>query len=233
MKALLVISHYSKRSKDLLNNLIKKLEKYNIDILVSINDDSASEVVIDKSTNIYSLVRPNIGMNIGGWNDGYKYFKNYDYYIFIQDECLIIRDDFIERYIEQLSLSNIGMIGESMNKKWDKTWKQMLISKLNYPSKINGLPRVNYYIDCMKKWNVNIGNNAKHLRALIWGFNNQCISKILNFPIGENRDECIAAEIAVSKLVEQNNFKFTQISSTPFTYITHIEWLKYGKKNDK
>ena len=85
----------------------------------------------------------------------------------------------------------------------------------------------------MKKWGIAHGKSGLHLRSLIWGFKREILEKIFPFPIGKNKEECIASEIAVSKKVEQLGFKVTQIDENPFRNIAHIEWDLKGHNKVK
>ena len=70
--------------------------------------------------------------------------------------------------------------------------------------------------------------NATHLRSLIWSFKNETVRKIQGFPIGINKGECIASEIAVSKKIEALGLQIKQVDSAPFKYIHHTEWNRDG-----
>ena len=227
-KTLITISHYDERSKNHLNNLISSLKNYESSLSIIINDDNSDKEKKTKFRNINTLIRPNTGMNIGAWNSSYSNNPNFDFYIFLQDECLIGNNDFVSKYIFELSKATVGMTGESINYKWAKKWENLVFSELNYIVGYNRLKkpvyRIQYYLSLMKKWGIEHGDNGLHLRSLIWGFKREILEKIIPFPIGKTKEECIAAEIAVSKKVEQLGFKVTQIDENPFNNISHIEW---------
>ncbi len=231
---LLVISHYNSRPKNLLKKLIKSTENLKIDRLIVINDDLVENNNFKKeSTNLFFLNRPNIGMNIGSWNDAFFTLPNYEYYVFIQDECVILNDNFVHFYKDYLNEKDIGMIGESINPKWNSSWETLLNSPLNSVDNDhleNGLPvpRVAFYLSMLKKWKINPSNNASHLRSLIWGFKNNVLKQINGFPVGSNKGECIAAEIGVSKKIEAIGLQIQQVKKDPFSFIYHTEWNKNG-----
>jgi len=232
--SLLVISHYNLRPKDHLKKLIELTNDLPIDRLIVINDDSSKENILKRESDSLSfLIRPNIGMNIGGWNDAFFCLPNYAYYIFIQDECLILNKDFLMHYQELLSDRSVGMIGESLNPKWDTTWETLLNSPLNYSDKdhiINGvqIPRVCFYLELFKEWGISPGIKATHLRSLIWAFKNEILQRINGFPLGLNKGECIASEIGVSKKIQEIGLEIKQVGIEPFSFIYHSEWNKNG-----
>lgn len=231
---LVVVSHYEPNPKQPLAKLTGTLESLAENILVVVNDDAAaSESIESAGQSVRVIRRPNTGMNIGGWDSAFHAFPDYDFYIFLQDECQIVRDDFIVRYAAELSKDGIGMTGESINPKWAFDWNTLAHSPLNYDVGVDqgGLPvsRVEYYLSCMKKWGVQPGVTGRHLRSLIWAFNRHALARIKGFPIGLNKEECIASEIAVSKMVEQHGLAVTQIAEEPFEYIWHTEWQRDGQ----
>ena len=227
-KILITISHYNKRKKNDLKSLIKSIQNQSCDLLIVINDDNCVLERYDTFYNTKTLIRPNTGMNIGAWNASFLKNRNYDFYLFLQDECQVLDSTFIDKYIYELSKKNVGMTGESINYKWANSWSYMAKSTLNYKIgyDINKTPvfRVQYYFNLLKKWNIDPGQNGLHLRSLVWGFKKETLDKISPFPIGITKEECIAAEIGVSKKIEQLNLKVTQINTKPFKHICHIEW---------
>jgi hypothetical protein len=230
-KICIVISHYLGRDNRDLINLINQLDFFKSNLIVSINDDNALSESYSNINGVNFVVRPNIGMNIGGWGAAIKYCQDYDKIIFMQDECIIKDFDFISQYSDLLDNIGAGIVGESINPKWNKSWDLLANSPLNYNVEtLEGLtiPRVENYIQCLNKWGINPGKTGLHLRSLVWAFNTSFLSIINNFPIGLNKEECIAVEIGVNKLVEQNNLKILQSATYPFRYIQHKEWKTDG-----
>lgn len=233
IKTLIVVSYFDLRPKTQLNNLVNQLKNLNLPILLSINSNKTKQVNLFKGSKVNILKRPNTGMNIGAWNEAFFALPDFDYYHFLQDECVIEDENFIEVYNSLLNEQNVGMVGETINPKWSQDWQYLLSSPLNYIDDdhiINGIkiPRVNFYLSMLNKWNINPGKNAMHLRSLVWSFKNETIRKIQGFPIGINKGECIASEIGVSKKIEALGLQIKQVDSTPFKYIYHSEWNRNG-----
>lgn len=231
-KLLITISHYNKRDKINLINLINSLTYEKCDLFIVINDDNCKVEQLGYFYNVQTLTRPNTGMNIGSWNAAYLNNKDYDFYLFLQDECKILEKSFIACYINELSKKEVGMTGESINNKWDNKWDFLANSRINYVVGYDmhkkPVYRVQYYFNLLKTWLIQPGENGRHLRSLIWGFKKETLNKISSFPIGKTKEECIVAEIAVSKKVEQIGLKVTQVHKKPFKYISHIEWKLDG-----
>lgn len=231
-KLLITISHYNKRCKDNLIKLSNSLKNQNCDIFIVINDDNYSKEKKDVFNNIKTLIRPNTGMNLGAWNASFLNNRCYDFYIFLQDECQIMDITFLKKYIYELSKKNVGMTGESINYKWANDWSIISNSGLNYKVGYDlhkkPIYRVQYYLSLLKRWNIEAGKTGFHLRSLVWAFKREILERIVPFPIGSNKEECIAAEIAISKKIEQIKLMVTQINIKPFKYISHFEWKSDG-----
>ncbi|WP_114651662.1 hypothetical protein [Polynucleobacter necessarius] len=224
---LIVISYYSERSDSHLKKLLSSVSNINQNIVVVINSDECIDEVTGIFNGYKAITRPNTGMNIGAWDSVYRHYPNFKYYIFLQDECVMTNAEFMSAYVSKLEIQSVGMIGESINHKWDKPWLEMMKSPLNYPVNIfeHGkiLSRVEYYLSLMSAWNANPGLNGRHLRALVWGFSGDVLRRIGGFPIGKTKEECIASEIAISKKTEQLGLKVVQIAEESFKYFRHDE----------
>lgn len=232
-KTLIVVSHYNLRPKKILQSLISSLIGNQCDIVVVVNNDDVDSIRRDIfCPGVARINRPNAGMNIGAWDCAFREFPDYEYYILLQDECIIKNYSFVEAYVALLSDVKIGMIGESINFKWSINWDLISNSPLNYSVGSNNLGekigRVEYYLYMMKKWGVEPGVTGRHLRALIWALRGDVLSKINGFPIGTSKEECIAAEIAISKSVEQLGLRVEQVDADAFKYIQHSEWRNDG-----
>lgn len=229
---LVVVSHYAARDTRNLKRLLSEISPFVKKIVISINSDDVSSEHIETFEGYPALMRPNTGMNLGGWWAAYLKFPLFKYYLFLQDECSLLNIDFIEAYKYELNSSLVGMTGESINYKWDKSWGEMLYSPLNYQTDVefegHRVSRVELYLRLMIGWGVNPGISATHLRSLIWAFKGSTLSKLKSFPIGLTKEECIAAEIAVSKQVEELGLGVSQISETPFSFFRHDEWRSDG-----
>ncbi len=230
--SIFLISYYKCRQKKYLENLISQLAKFKCQIGVIVNDDKVNKLSLEKIKNVFYLTRKNTGMNIGAWDEGYRYFNDYENYFFFQDECFIKKLSFFENYLLFLSQKNAGMIGESINLKWSNSWEKMIYSPLNYNININKtkIDRVSYYKKQILDWGIPITDTPIHLRSLNIALKKNILDKINGFNIGYFREQCIASEIAISKKIENLNLKICQSHKDPFYFIGHLEWDKIGKK---
>jgi hypothetical protein len=63
---------------------------------------------------------------------------------------------------------------------------------------------------------------------LIWGFSALTLNAMNGFRVGRNKEECIAAEIAASKAVQEHGKQIAQVTELAFGYIQHKEWNTDG-----
>lgn len=231
---LIVVSHYQARPKKDLELLLEQLKHVAQDVMVVINDDhhkGPGEFLSHMQTTC--IRRENKGMNISGWNEAILRAPDYGNYIFLQDECQIRSYDFLKHYESKLHNEKIGLIGECLNPRWSYPWHELeQVKFINAPVQItpNAPPilRIPFYFACMKDWGIDPGKTGRHLRSLIWGISRRTIEKIQPFPMGRIKEECIAAEVAVSKMVEQAGLLVEQADTTPFQFISHKEWKLDG-----
>lgn len=236
----IVISFYLPRSSDNLHQLLSSLNEFREQGSVVINSDEAREnSKVGLLSGWRTLTVPNRGMNIGAWQQGFLARPDEDFYFFFQDECFIKKTGYIEACLERFNLNQkLGMLGESLNRKWDHSWAEMQNSSLNWSDEnhqLNGkvLPRVDYYLVTLKRMGIDPGASALHLRSLCWAFRGSLLRAVGGFPIGLSKGECIAAEIGVSRKVLQLGYEFDQLRPTPFAYVGHREWKPDGSSKHK
>jgi hypothetical protein len=233
-RLLTVVSYYAARDSLPLRQLISQLVGRASQVVISVNDERVKRVSVESvSPWAFLITRPNVGMNIGAWNDAYAAFPAFDYYLFLQDECYLKTEQFEVGYLKEFVRSGAGMLGESVNRRWNGSWEDIAKSPMNYLVETEAaskrVRRVEYYLQCLKDWGIAPGENAAHLRSLVWGFSRSCLSALGGFPVGQTKEQCIAAEIGVSRAVVSKGFSFKQVSDSPFAYFGHSEWRDDGE----
>lgn len=229
----IIISYYPARPLDQLIALLISLSEFRDHITVVVNGNFETLAPLYAQC-VRVITRENEGMNIGAWSRGFHERGDADLYIFLQDECFLKRHSFVQA-IESVFRSNrsLGMVGESLNPRWAKPWGLLKSEGFNvYEADhvINGIPsrRVDTYLHFMRSWGIEPGSSGAHLRSLVWAFPGEVMRALGGFPIGRNRGECIAAEIAVSRRVVMMGYQISQISEGPFTFFGHSEWRPDG-----
>jgi hypothetical protein len=232
---LVVISHYDRRGTTHLERLLASLHLHDggepFDIVVVANRTTESPLDLPYRDRFRLLERHNIGMNIAAWDYAWRENSGHDCYLFLQDECVAVRDNWLTGLKTHLTHSRVGLVGEALNSAWDLPWAKL--AQLHRDDQmpdhwIDGAPakRVDAYLDFMQRKNIDPGLSGAHLRALAWMTPRNVLEAIGGFPTGLNYGECIAAEIAVSRMVVQRGFEIRQARPEPFHFFRHFEWNK-------
>jgi len=229
-----VIAHYAARSVNDLEVLLAEMGELCSHLIVVANEDQPGQFACC-SSNLppHTLVtRKNEGMNIGAWSASIPHLPaGAKWVLFLQDECRLLNRSFVERYGYLLEDPSIGMVGESINPKWDRAWHE-IPETLNYPIRPSedapAIRRTDFYRSCIRRWGISPGAHVRHLRSLIWAFRVKELREMGGFPIGSNKEECIASEIAVSKAIEQRGLRVVQSDESHFHFFRHVEWAPDG-----
>lgn len=235
-RTLVVISYFDQRPKEPLGRLLDSITRFDAgaeyDCRIVVNSTRRESISLSERHSAFESVisyRENTGMNIGAWDFGWRANPHYDYYLFLQDECLVVQDNWLRAFQEAADHPDVGMVGESMNLKWNQDWESI---KRTWGTTwiaghyIDGSPadRVTVYQKFMHDRGIPFGETGRHLRSLVWFLRNDVLTRINGFPIGNNLGECIAAEIAVTKMIEARGLQVTQVAAQDFCYIQHCEW---------
>jgi len=233
-RPLVVVSYYDRRPLGCLLDLLKSLQQYkagqDFEVLVVVNQTRETLPQLPSMPFPLAIVgRENTGMNIGAWEAGWRLMPGRSLYVFMQDECLVMRDKWLAAYAERCAESGVGLVGESLNLAWSRPWSQLRVmhAGARMPDHmIDGNPadRVDVYLECLRRWGIDAGETATHLRSLIWVATYATLSNIGGFPIGGDYGDCIAAEIAVSRKVEAAKLRVVQVREVPFYFAVHREW---------
>jgi hypothetical protein len=233
-KTLVVISYYDRRPIYNLLELTESLHQYpageEFDVCVIVNRTKNELISIPQLSSAAIHYRHNLGMNIGAWDHGWRTCSGYKSYLFLQDECYVIRDHWLSAYSAVLKRPNVGMVGESLNMLWDKPWRELrkVFANIILPEhqiEAKCVNRVEFYLDFFKAHGVDPRVGGRHLRSVVWFFTGEVLKAIDGFLIGRNYGECIAAEIAASKKVEALGLEVVQANEQEeFFYIRHLEY---------
>ena len=207
------------------------------DVAVIVNRTSSGEwalppAVGDAATAVVSRV--NEGMNIGAWDHGWRCFPGYAGYLFLQDECELKAPGWLRPFVEAASGPSAGLIGESWNDGWDRPWaalKESVAGHRMRDHEIDGkaINRVELYLSFMGRHDIAPGERGGHLRALTWFASRSTLEAMGGFLHGATYGECIGAEIAATKKVEELGLRALQVADEPFAYFGHAEWNRTAR----
>ena len=232
-RTLVVVSYYDRRPAGNLVGLLESMERYpagaDWHACVVVNRTTDCPLALPEGRHVDVEYRPNIGMNIGAWDHGWRRHPGYDHYLFLQDECYVVRNGWLAAYLRAAAAPGVGMVGESLNRMWDRSWPAIhdLLRNDRLPehgSSPDGSNRVDFYCRQFREWGVEPGPTGRHLRSVAWFLSGPALERMNGFFVGRNYGECIAAEIAASRKLESLGLKVVQAAEEEFFYIRHLEY---------
>lgn len=234
MNPAVVVSFYDRRPLEPLRQLLDSLDQFDAGLparrILVVNATGGQSLPHDVRNRFDVVVeRPNTGMNIGAWDAGWRAHQGHSHYLFLQDECLAVREGWMRAVVDRID-SGAGIVGESLNRNWDRPWDELRDRMKGPPMPehlIEGVPsgdRVAVYLHHIRRFGVDPGASGVHLRSLVWGLSGAMLEALGGFPQGSNYGECIAAEIGVSRAVVAQGGRIEELGPVPFHWFRHQEW---------
>jgi hypothetical protein len=232
---LVVISHYNSWPTDQLVALLDQMREipsgHPFRCLVVVNQAVDRPLELPAAhADVEILYRENTGYNIGAWDYGWRNASRADYYLFLQEECQIIRPDWLGSFVRMLSRPGVGLVGES------RVWRGLKWNRLEYLHDGSwygdepGDPPIPF-IDGIRRYldseGIPIGETGDHLRAIILATHREVLEAIDGFGIGHTKVDAISCEIGISQAVASKRLAIKQVGITPFRYIVHPQWTFY------
>ena len=223
--AVVVVSHYNAWPTDQLVHLLDQIRAvpagHPFTIRVVVNQAEARGLKLpDRFADVEVFHRENTGYNIGAWEYGWRQGVPADYYLFLQEECSILRRNWLRAYLRKVDQPGVGVVGESIAY-YNSTWDDIKAREAGVPP---GELTTQAYLDWLERWQINKGIMAEHLQSLVVSMSRRVLEAVGGFRIGLSKIEAIAAEIAISKSVEVAGYRAAQVSLRPFSYIFHPQW---------
>lgn len=216
---LVVVSYYDGRPPTELVALLDQIAEIDagalFDVCVVVNTINPS-VPLDlpqRHKHKELLYRPNRGYNVGAWQYGWRTKREYEFYLFLQDECTIRRTGWLEAFQNVAMKPRNGLIGESLD------------PFVNWIAFSNYFPEV--YQDCRKiaaELDIPMGKNADHLQTLVIGARREVLDRMGGFVLGESKRDAVAGEVLTSVVARAHGYRIRQVAWRPFEYINHQQW---------
>lgn len=222
-----VVSYYDSRSVGELLRLLRQLRAQwsagIFDLLVVVNSDQMQRLELPPElAGINIQVRENTGFNIGAWHHGWRTNPGYSFYIFLQDECEVVSDGWLDRYRSLLSKANAGLVGESL-----LYWQSWSSFEKRWPEATAECAAIAAANE------IELGPNPTHLQTLVLGATGECLRATNGFVLGGGKVAAIATEILFSRHCIQRGFEVRQSAWRPFEYIGHPQWASIRSDSAK
>lgn len=230
-----IISYWSGRSTRSLYKLLNQIYRYDarapFSVTVVCNGGDKSPLSLPKKyvdRGVKVLNRINSGYNIGAWEYGWRNDQGSEYFLFLQDECRILKAGWLKAFVEKMQASpEIGLLGESIN--WKRSWDE----QRNNPLAAGCLNRegeppfnsVDFLREFLVRENIPPGETAEHLQSLVLFSSRKVLETISGFPTCDIYAEAVGTEIAISKKVLAHGYQIAEVGDKPFSYIVHPQWV--------
>ena len=236
MPSLVVISHYNAWSTDRLVALLDQIATVPagaaFDACIVVNQAKAEELELpERHRHVPVLYRENTGYNIGAWDLGWRSNPGHDCYLFLQEECRIVRPGWLAAHRRLAMRPGTGLVGEAMQ--WAGLgWKRLDTQYRGVPSQRMGDgSRVPYPDDLrarLRAAGIAEGRTGAHLQSLVLCMRRSVLEAIGGFRIGRTYAEAVAAEVLLTKQVEALGLKVREVGPGSFRYILHPQWAAQG-----
>lgn len=217
-----MVSFYNARPADQLVSLLDQLASIPagraFDLVVVVNKGiEVSLTLPERHRDTRVLYRENFGFNIGAWDHGWRSNPNYRYYLFLQDECVIARNNWLQGFVDRMG-GKPALLGECL--------------VYDLPACVSGNPEFLEYvkqIDTVHKVPENTSN--VHLQTLVVFASAEVLSRIDGFPVSkESKAQAVATEVSLSRVVSAAGYPVRQVGFYPFKYVMHPQWEAVRRK---
>ena len=232
MTTLVVISHYNAWAPDQLVALLDQVASvpagtpFALCVVVNQAEPCALDLP-ERHRGVPVLYRENTGYNIGAWDHGWRENPGHDCYLFLQEECRIVRPNWLAAHRQLAMRPRVGLVGEAMQ--WaGMGWERLDRTYREAPRKVMGDgSAVPYPADLragLAAARVPEGRTGAHLQSLVLCLRREVLEAIGGFPIGRTYAEAVAAEVALTKRVEALGLRAREVGPGSFRYVVHPQW---------
>lgn len=222
MPIAIIISSWSGHPSSYLDKLLATVKKYpaglEYDLILCANGEDYQLTKAARDQFTHCFVRENRGFNIGAWEHAWRQLDQYNHFLFLQDDCFIIRNNWLKDYMALFSSSEgIGLVGENSNKNWDISWQQLGTSA-------SRAERATKYYSALVDWGIEPGAKASHITTVVQFTSRRVLELVDGFHTADDYQLAIATEIGFSKKVEAAGFSIKQLRPYRHQTIGHPQW---------
>lgn len=231
---LVVVSHYNAWPVDQLVALLDQMAAIpagaSFDVCVVVNQARPERLALpERHAGVVVLYRENTGFNVGAWDHGWRADPGRPCYLFLQEECRILRPGWLDAFRRLAMRPDVGLVGESLHwggASWDRLTRQY--RDVRFWASIEGEPvSVTEGVRAgLARLGVPEGRTGAHLQSLVLCARGDVLAAINGLPTGVNYDAATIAEVALSKKVSALGLTVREVGPGSFRYILHPQWQR-------
>lgn len=219
-EALVVVCFYDARPVGPLLDLLRQLRAVpagaSFDVRVVVNSVSGTPLALpEEFAGVEVMMRPNQGFNIGAWQAAWQAGPAYPFYLFLQDECVILREGWLRAFIDCAARPHSGFIGE-----WEVlnfTWRRL----------DRGWAQIGQSFEMLRRdAGVPAGIAPLYLQTVVIGARREVLERSGGFVTGEDKATAVAGEILSSVRLRSLGYSNRQVGFYPFTQVGHPQHAK-------
>jgi hypothetical protein len=215
---LVVISYYDQRPIDMLLALLDQTSSVDagdaFDLCVVVNAEQVAPTLLpERHQAVQVLHRENRGFNVGAWQHGWKANPSYDFYLFLQDECVVRLPGWLTALAEAAREPDVGFVGEGIDcyESWEtfeRCWPP-IAEEIHKTAAAQRIP---------------LGARPDYVQTLIVGARRDVLEQTGGFVVGDGKMSACAGEILTSVRARARGLRNVQVAWRPFEYIRHPQW---------
>lgn len=236
----LVVSHWTGHSRRNLRRLLSQMNKVSAgaiyDLVIVCNGgglDLEGLRKVSPAGFVTVINRENQGYNIGAWDAGFRAFPDYDYYLFLQDECVLRNFGWLDAFVFRIQNDpGVGLLGEALM--WDGiSWEFAKVATARdlgedwyAPSEVNP---IDFYQAQLADMGLPASSVGTHRQALVLFIDSALMRKTDGFQNDSRYEYAVACEIAISRRIAALGYRIGLVSpGKPFAMIGHPQWGPLG-----
>ncbi len=234
MPTSIIVSHYNRWPTTQLVALLDQIHTIPAGapfaVTVVVNQELPEPLVLpERHAGTDVLYRENTGYNIGAWEHGWRQRPGFDHYLFLQEECRILRPGWLAPFRRLAARPSVGAIGESLHwagLSWQRLRRQY--RDLPFVAPVDGrqVPFSAGIQAGLNRLGLAEGATGAHLQSLVLYLRRDVLEAIGGFRIGLTYGEATIAEVAISKQVAALGLKVREVGPGSFRYILHPQWQR-------
>lgn len=223
-RALVVICHFDGRPAGPLWALLDQMRRVpagsEFDTLVVVNSVTGRTLTPPSDfRDVKILMRPNAGYNLGAWQAGWEASPDHSFYLFLQDDCFVLRPGWLAAFLRCADRARTGLVGESEVQTF--TWRHVERGWMEV--------RVRYKALC-KEVGVPDDMSPLHLQTVVVGARRDVLMRTGGFVTGDDKATAVAGEILTSVRMRHMGYINRQVGFFPYSYIGHPQHRKFAAR---